>query len=99
LVYFTLLPWRPSFLGAQAPSREAVSFFFRHKRVASSRYLQNPFAIFICSGVWHSGSNSAGEHTNMLKALAREAATFNRFNLSREFMPGGASTLVEVVIE
>jgi len=30
---------------------------------AISKYRQNAFAIFICSGVLHSGSNSAGEHT------------------------------------
>jgi hypothetical protein len=29
---------------------------------AISKYLQNAFAILICSGVRHSGSNSAGEH-------------------------------------
>jgi hypothetical protein len=52
-------------------------------RVASltaiSKYRQNAFAILICSGVLHSGSNSAGEHTKILNAFAREVATFNRF--------------------
>jgi hypothetical protein len=67
--------------------------------LASSRYLQNAFAIRICSGVRHSGSNSAGEHTKMLKAFAREVATFNRFKLYRKFMPRGASACVEVVRE
>src|SRR5580700_103903 len=43
--------------------------------VASSRYRQNAFAIPMCSGVLHSGSNNAGEHTNTVNAFAREVAT------------------------
>jgi hypothetical protein len=67
--------------------------------VAISRYLQNAFAIRICSGVLHSGSNSAGEHTKILKAFARDVATFNLFNEYRNPMPRGASACVEVVME
>jgi hypothetical protein len=55
--------------------------------VVISKYLQNAFAILICFGVLHSGSNSAGEHTKMLNALAREVATFNRFKLYRKPTP------------
>ena len=47
----------------------------------------------------HSGSNSAGEHTKMLNAFAREVATFNRFNEYRNPMPRGASACVEVVMD
>jgi hypothetical protein len=49
------------------------------QRSTISKYRQNAFAILICSGVRHSGSNSAGEHTKMLSAFARDVATFNRF--------------------
>jgi hypothetical protein len=66
-------------LGAKAPSRLPASLFF-HNAVAISRYLQKAFAIRICSGVLHSGSNSAGEHTKILNAFARDVATFNRFS-------------------
>jgi hypothetical protein len=66
---------------------------------AISKYRQNAFAIFICSGGQHSGSNNAGEHTKILKAFAREVATFNRFKLYRNPMPRGASACVEVVME
>jgi hypothetical protein len=52
-----------------------------HSAVAISRNLQNALAIFISPGVLHSGSNSAGEHTKMLKHFARDVATFNRFKL------------------
>jgi hypothetical protein len=70
----------------------------RHALSAISKYLQNAFAIRICSGVQHSGSNNAGEHTKMLKAFAC-VATFNRFKLYRKPMPRGASACVEVVME
>ena len=53
----------------------------------------------ICSGVLHSGSNNAGEHTKILNAFAREVATFKRFNEYRKPMPRGASACVEVVME
>jgi hypothetical protein len=72
---------------------------FIHRLFAISEYLQNAFAMRICSGVRHSGSNNAGEQTKMLKHFAREVATFNRFNEYRKFMPRGASAWVEVVIE
>ncbi len=48
---------------------------------ASSRYRQNPFAILICLGVLHSGSNSAELPTKMQMALAREVATLKRWRL------------------
>jgi hypothetical protein len=70
-----------------------------HTLAAISKYLQNAFAMRICSGVRHSGSNNAGEHTKMLNARAREVATFSRFKLYRKFMPRGASAYVEVVME
>lgn len=72
---------------------------FLHNTFAISRYRQNAFAMRICSGVLHSGSNNWGEQTRMLNALAREVATFNRFNEYRNPMPRGASACVEVVME
>jgi len=46
---------------------------------AISKYLQNAFAILICSGVRHSGSTSAGEQAKIFKAFARDVAKFSRF--------------------
>jgi hypothetical protein len=51
-----------------------------HSALDISRYLQSALAIFICAGVLHSGSNSAGEQTRIDRHFAREVATFNRFN-------------------
>src|ERR1700681_2951055 len=62
---------------------------FLHTLSAISKYRQNAFAIFICSGVLHSGSNNAGEHTKIDRHFAREVATFNRFNEYRKFIPRG----------
>lgn len=60
---------------------------------------KNIFAIFVCSGVRHSGSNNAGEHTKMLNVLAREVAILSRFKLYRKFIPRGASACVDGVME
>ena len=63
------------------PLRHTVASSLRnHNSLASLRYRQKAFAIRICSGVLHSGSNNGGEQTKMLNAFAREVATFNRFS-------------------
>jgi len=95
---------RKTVLVAPPPSRESGVCPIRnlaiiYSLVAISRYLQKAFAIRICSGVRHSGSNNAGEQTKILNDFAREVATFNRFNEYRKFMPRGASACVEVVRE
>jgi hypothetical protein len=68
-------------------------------REANSKYRQNAFALRICFGVLHSGSNNAGEHAKMRSAFARDVATFNRFKVYRNPMPRGASVCVEVVMD
>jgi hypothetical protein len=52
----------------------------------------------ICPDDQRSGSDSAGEHTNMIKDRAREVATFDRFKEYRKSMPR-KSACVEVVME
>jgi hypothetical protein len=66
-------PWRHRHRAA--PRRPPYSY----NSDANSKYRQNAFAIRICSGVRHSGSNSAGEHSILplvgpfgLPALARQ---------------------------
>ena len=73
----------------------ALRLCFTHSAFAISRYRQNAFAIFICSGVLHSGSNNAGEQTKILKARARDVATFKRLSEYRKFIPRGASSADE----
>jgi hypothetical protein len=52
-----------------------------------------------CDSLSQTGSNSAGEHTKMLKARARDVATLSRFKLYKKFIPRGESACVEVVME
>lgn len=51
-----------------------VSFFISFPL---SRRICKTHSILICSGVRHPGSNNAGEHAKMIKALGREVATFS----------------------
>ena len=70
---------RPSSAGKDRA--HATSISTPYTLSASSRYRQNPFAILICLGVLHSGSNSAGLPTRTQMALAREVATLKRWRL------------------
>ena len=77
--------WRADEIGQRSQCRRSMLLTSRpcdsYSVVDNSRYRQNAFAICICSGVRHSGSNRAGEHTRMLKHFARDVATFRRFKL------------------
>jgi hypothetical protein len=53
----------------------------------------------IWSIVLHSGSSKPGDATKTQTLLARLVATFNLLGLKRKFMPRGASSVVELVIE
>ena len=68
-------------MGSRSRRDAAVYHHWRSTTLASSKYRQNPFAIFIWRGVRHSGRNNSELPTRMHWACAREVATLKRNRL------------------